>query len=60
MPYVKSRFKKDSLLILPTPSCFGLIESQVGETLNLCTFKKTKHSNKSQLVNAARVSYDIN
>ena len=59
MPYVKSRFKKDSLLILPTPSCFGLIESQVGETLNLCTFKK-QNTQTSQLVNTARVSYDIN
>ena len=38
MPYIKSRVKKDSLLILPYSELLWF-KRQVGETLNFCTFK---------------------
>ena len=45
MPYVKWRFKKDSLLILPYSELLSL-RASVDATLNFCTFKKQNTQTK--------------
>ena len=60
MSYVKSRFKKESLLTYPTPSYFDINESQGGWKVKGLHLQKTKYVNTSQKVNTTRVSYGNN